>query len=55
MPVIRTGEKSMGQGNRPGWSGVTGAGIFRESADGGGRFDCHYHDCREYRLVFKGK
>jgi mannose-6-phosphate isomerase-like protein (cupin superfamily) len=20
-----------------------------------GRFDCHYHDCNEYWLIFKGK
>jgi mannose-6-phosphate isomerase-like protein (cupin superfamily) len=21
----------------------------------GGRFDCHYHDCNEYWLIFKGR
>lgn len=21
----------------------------------GGRFDCHYHDCDEYWLIFKGR
>ena len=54
MPVIRTSEKAMGEGNRPEWSCVTSAGIFRVLADGG-RFDCHYHDCHEYWLIFKGK
>lgn len=54
MPVIRTSEKSMGEQNRPEWSGVTSAGIFRVAVDGG-RFDCHYHDCDEYWLIFKGK
>ena len=32
----------MGQDNRPEWCGVTSA-------------DCHYHDCDEYWLVFRGK
>ena len=53
MPVIRTNEKPMKRGNRPAWCGVTSAGIFRVKFDG--RFDCHYHDCHEYWLVFKGK
>ena len=53
MPVIRTSEKMMDSQNRPEWSGVTSAGIFRVKVDG--RFDCHYHDCDEYWLVFKGK
>ncbi|MDR3691894.1 MAG: cupin domain-containing protein [Fimbriimonas sp.] len=44
----------MTESNRPAWSGVTSAGIFRVAAVGG-RFDCHYHDCHEYWLVFKGK
>ena len=54
MPIIRTSEKAMGEGNRPKWSGVTSAGIFRVPADGG-RFDCHFHDCHEYWLICKGK
>jgi mannose-6-phosphate isomerase-like protein (cupin superfamily) len=54
MPVIRTGERMMGPGNRPEWSGVTSAGIFRVPVEGA-RFDCHYHDCHEYWLVFRGK
>ena len=54
MPVIRTAEKAMGPDNRPAWSDVTSAGIFRVPAEGG-RFDCHYHDCNEYWLVFRGK
>ena len=54
MPIIRTRERAMERGNRPEWSGVTSAGIFRVmKADG--RFDCHYHDCHEYWLVFSGK
>ena len=54
MPVIRTSEKTMGQDNRPEWCGVTSAGIFRVPTTNG-RFDCHYHDCHEYWLVFRGK
>lgn len=54
MPIIRTSEKSMGPGNRPSWSGVTSAGIFRVSAQNG-RFDRHFHDCDEYWLIFRGK
>ncbi len=54
MPVFRTSEKPMKAGNRPEWSGVTSAGIFHVPTEGG-RFDCHYHDCDEYWLVFKGK
>ena len=54
MPVIRTSEKTMGQGNRPEWSGVTSAGIFMVPVTNG-RFDCHYHDCHEYWLIFRGK
>ena len=41
-------------GNRPDWCDVTSAGIFRVQV-GGRRFDCHYHDCNEYWLIFKGK
>ncbi len=54
MPVVRTSENYMHVGNRPDWSGVTSAGVFRVPvADG--HFDCHYHDCHEYWLVFRGK
>ena len=44
----------MRAGNRPDWSQVTSAGVFRVTTDAG-RFDCHYHDCDEYWLIFKGK
>lgn len=54
MPVIKTSEKAMGAGNRPAWSGATSAGIFRVPLENG-RFDCHYHDCHEYWLVFGGR
>jgi len=54
MPVVRTSEQPMGPDNRPEWSDVTSAGIFRVPAKGG-RFDHHYHDCDEYWLIFKGK
>ena len=54
MPVVRTSQNAMRSGNRPEWCGVTSAGIFKVSTNGG-RFDCHYHDCHEYWLVFKGK
>ena len=54
MPVVRTSEKAMGADNRPEWCGVTSAGIFFVPTEGG-YFDCHYHDCHEYWLVFEGK
>lgn len=44
----------MHAGYRPEWSTVTSAGIFAVPRNGG-RFDCHYHDCDEYWLVFRGK
>ena len=53
MPVVRTSENTMSD-NRPEGCGVTRAGIFKVSTNGGS-FDCHYHDCHEYWLVFKGK
>ena len=53
MPVIRTSESAMGVDNRPEWSSVTSAGIFFVPTTDG-RFDCHYHDCHEYWLVFEG-
>ncbi len=40
--------------NAPEWSTVTSTGIFRVARDGG-RFDCHFHDCDEYWLLFRGK
>jgi mannose-6-phosphate isomerase-like protein (cupin superfamily) len=55
MPVIHTSNASMNAGNRPQWSAVTAAGIFRVAADGSGSFDCHFHDCHEYWLIFKGR
>jgi mannose-6-phosphate isomerase-like protein (cupin superfamily) len=39
--------------NRPPWSDVTSAGIFRVEPNG--RFDRHYHDCDEYWLIFEGR
>lgn len=54
MPVVRTSEKPLQEGNRPEWCQVTSAGIFRVSTQRGW-FDCHYHDFPEYWLVFKGK
>src|SRR5262245_55409993 len=54
MPVIRTSQEAMHGGNRPAWSGVTSAGVFRVPTTGG-KFDRHYHDCNEYWLVFRGK
>jgi mannose-6-phosphate isomerase-like protein (cupin superfamily) len=38
---------------RPSWSDVTSAGVFR--VEPGGRFDLHYHDCDEYWLIFAGR
>src|SRR5262249_31468643 len=38
---------------RPSWSDVTSAGVFRVEPNG--RFDRHYHDCDEYWLVFAGR
>ena len=54
MPVIRTAESALSAGNRPDWCRVTSAGVFRVPAEGG-TFDCHYHDCHEYWLVFSGR
>jgi mannose-6-phosphate isomerase-like protein (cupin superfamily) len=54
MPVIRTSKEAMHAGYRPEWSTVTSAGIFAVRCNEG-RFDCHYHDCDEYWLVFRGK
>lgn len=54
MPIVRTSEKPLQEGNRPAWCKVTSAGIFRVPTQGG-RFDCHYHDFAEYWLVFQGK
>jgi mannose-6-phosphate isomerase-like protein (cupin superfamily) len=54
MPVIRTSEGAMKSGNRPEWCDVTTAGVFRVLV-GGRSFDCHYHECNEYWLIFKGK
>ncbi len=54
MPVVRTSEEVLHAGNRPEWCSATSAGIFWVPAEGG-RFDCHYHDCDEYWLVFRGK
>ncbi len=54
MPVVRTSEKALQEGNRPDWCAVTSAGIFRVYTEGG-RFDRHYHDFHEYWLVFRGK
>lgn len=54
MPVIHTQISPMEIGNCPDWRQVTSAGIFTVPREGG-RFDCHYHDCDEYWLVFAGK
>lgn len=54
MPLIRTSEKPLRAGNRPDWCQVTSAGVFRVPSLNG-RFDCHFHDCNEYWLIFKGK
>jgi hypothetical protein len=53
MPVIRTSERALGADNRPDWCNVTSAGTC--TVLGSGHFDCHYHDCNEYWLIFKGK
>ena len=54
MPIIETSKEGMWRGNRPEWSNVTSASIFRVSTTDG-LFDCHFHDCHEYWLVFRGK
>jgi mannose-6-phosphate isomerase-like protein (cupin superfamily) len=54
MPVIRTSERALSSANRPEWSNVTSAGVFKVPVEGA-RFDCHYHDCHEYWLVYRGK
>lgn len=54
MPVIRTKHTELDARTRPAWSTVTSAGSFRIARDGG-QFDCHYHDCDEYWLIYQGK
>ncbi len=54
MPVIRTSEKALGEGNRPDWCNVTSAGIFSLRKKNA-MFDCHYHDFPEYWLIFAGR
>jgi len=54
MPVIRTNERHLDQSNRPAWCDAAGAGIFRVGTESG-HADCHYHDCNEYWLIFRGK
>ena len=54
MPVIRTSEAALSAANRPDWCHATSAGVFRVPTEGG-TFDCHYHDCDEYWLVFSGR
>lgn len=54
MPVIRTCERPLEEGNRPDWCAVTSAGVFRVPRKNG-RFDRHYHHCDEYWLIFRGK
>jgi mannose-6-phosphate isomerase-like protein (cupin superfamily) len=45
--------KNLWPDDRPSWSDVTSAGIFRVEPNG--RFDLHYHDCDEYWLIFAGR
>ena len=54
MPVIRTSNKSLNRANRPAGCDKTSAGVFSVLTTDG-KFDCHYHDCDEYWLIFKGK
>ncbi len=53
MPVYNVTYWPMGEGNRPEWSNLTNAGIFRVPAVGG-HFDRHHHDCDEYWMIYKG-
>lgn len=52
MPVVT---QKMNEESRPPWSQVTAAGIFRIKADNTATFDCHFHDCHEYWLVYQGR
>jgi mannose-6-phosphate isomerase-like protein (cupin superfamily) len=45
--------KGLSVEDRPSWSDVTSAGVFRVAPEG--RFDLHHHDCDEYWLVFAGR
>lgn len=54
MPVFRTSEKPLMEGNRPDERKITTAGGFAVPTKIG-RFDCHCHDFDPYRLVFRGK
>lgn len=54
MPVIHSSDEMLHGCNRPAWCEATSAGVFYVPTKGG-RFDCHYHDCNEYWLIFAGK
>ena len=54
MPVIRLSENRLNADHRPDWCAVTAAGIFGVGKQRA-RFDCHFHDCHEYWLIYKGK
>ena len=54
MPVIRTSNTPLNRNSRPEGCDKTAAGVFRVSTTDG-KFDCHFHDCDEYWLIFKGK
>jgi len=52
MPLFRTNRQSAPDSLWPGWSDFTAVGVFTVMPNG--RFDCHYHECDEYWLVFEG-
>ncbi len=54
MPIVHTIPDHLSPTNRPTWSTITSAGIFRVTR-AAGWFDNHFHDCDEYWLVFRGK
>jgi mannose-6-phosphate isomerase-like protein (cupin superfamily) len=53
VPIVRTSFEPFSASTRPPWSAITAAGLL--SVSPGGRFDCHFHDCHEYWLVFGGR
>ena len=52
MPLFRTNRQLASDSLWPGWSDFTALGVFTVMPNG--RFDCHYHDCDEYWLIFEG-
>src|ERR1035441_2932622 len=53
MTLIRSIKDHLKESNRPQWCTATSAGVWTLKRDTW--FDCHYHECNEYWLIYKGK